>query len=90
MKTEPSFKQVVTAFVAAGAPGASERERREAEQLSSGLPFQYLTEATALAVLNRDLDTRKLVGLIRRWSFRPGLTSIALRRGARRPAFTAV
>jgi hypothetical protein len=79
MKTKPTFKQVAAAFVAAGSPGASERERREAEALACGLPFQYLTEAVALSILIRDLDTRRLVNLIRRWSERPGLASIAVR-----------
>ena len=53
MKTQPSFKELATAFVAAGSPGASDRERPEAEQLATGLPLQYLTEAKALKVLVR-------------------------------------
>jgi hypothetical protein len=75
MKTQPSFKELATAFAAAGSPGASDRERPEAEQLATGLPLQYLTEAKALKVLVRDLDTGKVIGLIRRWSERPGLLS---------------
>ena len=35
MRNEPTFKQLTAAFVAAGAPGASDRERREAEDLAS-------------------------------------------------------
>ena len=72
------------AFVAAGCPGASDRELREAEQLASGLPFQfqYLTEEIALKVLVRDLETRKVVGLICRWSRRPGLVSLATQQRA--------
>jgi hypothetical protein len=70
MKTQPSFKELATAFVAAGSPGASDRERPEAEQLATGLPLQYLTEAKALKVLVRDLDTGTVIGLIRRWSER--------------------
>jgi hypothetical protein len=65
MKTEPSFRQFANAFLAAGAPGASERGLYEAEAMAHGLPFQYLTEETALKVLIRDLDTRKLVNLNR-------------------------
>jgi hypothetical protein len=61
--------------VAAGSPGASDRERRDAERLATGLPLQYLTEAKALKVPVRDLDTGKVIGLIRRWSERPGLLS---------------
>jgi hypothetical protein len=71
MKTQPSFKELATAFVAAGSPGASDRERPEAEQLATGLPLRYLTEAKALKVLVRDLDTGTVIGLIRRWSERP-------------------
>jgi hypothetical protein len=81
MKTDPSFKQLVTAFVAAGAPGASDRERLEAEALSYGLPFQYLTEAVALEILIRDDETRKLVELVYGWAARPGLVSIAAQLG---------
>jgi hypothetical protein len=33
MKTGPSFRQIATAFLAAGAPGASEKQRREASML---------------------------------------------------------
>ena len=33
MKTGPSFRQIATAFLAAGAPGASEEQRREASML---------------------------------------------------------
>jgi hypothetical protein len=79
MKTELSFKQMATAFVSAGSPGASERERREAGFLASGLPYRYRSEAEALKVLIRDLETQRVVGMIRRWSERPGLTSIAMR-----------
>jgi hypothetical protein len=61
VKTEPTFKQLAIAFVAAVSPGASERERDEAEILASGLPFQFRSEAKALKVLIRDLDTRKVV-----------------------------
>jgi hypothetical protein len=61
--------------VAAGSPGASDRERPEADQLATGLPLQYLTEAKALKVLVRDLDTGKVIRLIRRWSERPRLLS---------------
>jgi hypothetical protein len=82
MKTEPSFRQLVTAYVAAGAPGASERGLYEAEAMAHGLPFQYLTEETALKVLIRDLNTRKLVDLVYRWSGRPGLVSIVSQRSS--------
>jgi hypothetical protein len=80
--TEPSFKQFAAAYLAAGAPGASDRERREAESLASGLPFQYLTEDVALKVCIRDLETRKLVDLVYRWAAKPGLVSIVAQRGA--------
>jgi hypothetical protein len=49
MKTEPTFKQLATALVAAGSAGASDRQRCEAKYLAGGLPFQFLTEAVALA-----------------------------------------
>ena len=82
MKTEPCFKQVVTAFLAAGAPGASEDERLEAEELSTGLPYQFRSEATALKVLVRDDETRKVVELVYRWSAKPGLVSIVAHKDA--------
>ena len=67
METEPSFKQLATAFLAAGCPGASEEGHYQAEMLT-GLPFQYLTEDVALRVARRDLETRKAIDLIYRWS----------------------
>jgi hypothetical protein len=82
MKTEPSFKQLVTAFVAAGAPGASESQAREAGLLASGFPFQYRSEAKALKMLIRDDEDRKLVDLVYRWSARPGLVSIVSQKGS--------
>ena len=36
--TEPTFKQLATAYLAAGAPGASDRERCEAVALSAAYP----------------------------------------------------
>jgi hypothetical protein len=62
--------------------GSIEDQAREAGFLASGLPYQYLTEAVALKVCIRDLEMRKLVDLVYRWSTRPGLVSIAAQRGA--------
>lgn len=80
MKTEPTFKQLAIAFVAAGSPGASERERREAEALAGYLPFQWRTEGMALKMIVRDDETAEVVDMIRRWSLKPGLVSVAAQR----------
>jgi hypothetical protein len=80
--TELTFKQLAIAFVAAGSPGASEDQADEAQDLASGLPFQYLTEAVALKICIRDLETRKVVDLVYRWAAKPGLTSIVAQRGS--------
>jgi hypothetical protein len=82
MKTEPTFKELTTAFVAAGSPGASEDQVREAETLAGYFPFQYRSEAKALKILIRDDETRKVVELVYRWSRRPGLASLAAQRRA--------
>ncbi len=39
MKPELTFKQLVTAFLAAGSPGASEDQACEAEALAGYFPF---------------------------------------------------
>jgi hypothetical protein len=82
MKTEPSFKKRAAAFVAAGSPGASRSQAREAGLLASGLPYQYRSEAKALKILIRDDETRKVVNLIYKWSKKPGLVFIVSQRRA--------
>ena len=81
MKPELTFKQLVTAFLAAGSPGASEDQACEAEALAGYFPFQYRSEAKALKILIRDDETRKVVDLVYRWSAKPGLVSIVSQRG---------
>jgi hypothetical protein len=41
MKTEQSFRQLATAFLAAGAPGASEEQRSEASISPRDYPSDY-------------------------------------------------
>jgi hypothetical protein len=81
MKNEPTFKEIASAFVAAGSPGASESQAREAGFLARELPYQYRSEAEALKILIRDDETRKVVDLVCRWSARPELVSIVSQRG---------
>ena len=65
-----------------GIAGRIRKSGRRGQTLAGHFPFQYRSEAKALKILIRDLETRKVVDLIYSWSRRPGLVSLAAQRRA--------